>query len=100
MAVYSKPERETSIIFDDEERVAHIYTAIQTYIRKLDKLCAEHPETYKRVWSEWDADQQKITAARYECKSKYIRFGRPPTQAAIERGRRIHQMKPGNATEE
>lgn len=45
----TRAERETVIRFDAEERIAHIYTADPVYIRRLDKLCEEDPETYKCV---------------------------------------------------
>lgn len=75
---YSRAERETTIVYDEEERIAHIYTASQITIRRLDKLCAEHPEVYRRTRTE--TEDQKITAARYECPSKYIRFGKPASE--------------------
>ena len=44
-----RAEMETTIVWDDEEKVAHIYTAIPTTIRKLDKLCAAHADQYKCI---------------------------------------------------
>ena len=75
---YSRAERETTIVYDEEERIAHIYTASQISIRRLEKLCAEHPNVYRRTWTE--TEDQKITAARYKCPSKYIRFGKPASE--------------------
>lgn len=75
---YSRSERETTIVYDEEERIAHIYTASQISIRRLEKLCTENPEVYRRTWTE--TEDQKITAARYECPSKYIRFGKPASE--------------------
>ena len=75
---YSRAERETAIVYDEEERIAHIYTASQISIRRLEKLCADHPEVYRRMWTE--TEERKITAAKYECPSKYIRFGKPASE--------------------
>lgn len=87
---YSRQEMETTIVFDDEEKLAHIYTASPVSMRKLDKLCHDHPGTYKRVWIECQVDG-KVTAARYEAPSKYIRFGKPPSEAQREAARRTAQ---------
>lgn len=80
---YTRAERETSIVYDEEERIARIYTASQISIRRLDKLCAEHPKVYRRTWTETEEDQ-KVTAARYEVPSKYIRFAKPVSESRRE----------------
>mgnify|MGYP006874875948 CR=1 FL=1 len=53
---YSRMEHETSIVWDDEEKVARIYTASPVSMRKLDKLCEDYPAEYRKVWEEKDAD--------------------------------------------
>ena len=45
----TRAERETVIRFDAEERIAHIYTADPVYMRRLDKLTEEDPNTYRCV---------------------------------------------------
>ena len=45
----SRQEQEVIITWDAEEKVARIYAADPVYIRKLDKLCEEFPETYKCI---------------------------------------------------
>ena len=40
-------ERETIITFNAAEDTAEVYTADPVYIRKLDKLCEQFPDTYK-----------------------------------------------------
>ena len=47
---YSRMEQETSIVWDEEEQIAHIYAASPVTMRKLDKLVAEFPDVYKCVW--------------------------------------------------
>ena len=91
---YSRAERETTIVYDEEERIAHIYTASQISIRRLEKLCAEHPDVYRRTWTE--TEEQKITAARYECPSKYIRFGKPASEQKKAQGVRMYERRMEN----
>lgn len=43
----TKAERETHVWWDEENEIAHVYTASPKVIRKLDKLCVENPDTYK-----------------------------------------------------
>ena len=43
----SRYEQETHISFNAEDNTAEICTADPTIIRKLEKLCAEHPDHYK-----------------------------------------------------
>lgn len=45
----TRAEREVTIRFDAEERIAHIYASDPVYIRRLDKLCEEDPKTYRCV---------------------------------------------------
>lgn len=88
---YSRMEQETSIVWDDEEKVARIYTASPVSMRKLDRLCEGFPEEYRRVWEERDAEG-RVTAAKYETGCKRIRFAKPASEARIEQGRLIAAM--------
>lgn len=96
---YSRAEQETTIVWDEEEKAAKIYTASHVTMRKLDKLCAEFPAHYHRTWIEDDKDG-RITAARYITHCKLIRFGKPrevseeQREAARERFARIHAEQP------
>lgn len=80
---YSRAEQETSIVWDEEEKVAHVYTASPITMRKLDKLCAEHPGLYKCLYTEAGG-----SAKKYSVPSRYLRFAKPPSAAAIEAARR------------
>ena len=89
---YSKAEQETTIVWDEEERIAKVYTASPVTMRKLDKLCAACPSEYRRTWVEQNGD--KVTAARYEVGNcKLVRFCKPvmlteeQKDAARERGK-------------
>lgn len=85
---YTRQEQETSIVWDDEGKVARIYAASPVTMRKLDKLCAEFPTEYRRVWTETDK-HGNVTAARYETACKRIRFAKPASEAQKERGRAV-----------
>ena len=80
---YSKQEQETTITWDEQERIAHIYSSSPITIRKLDKLVVQFPDTYSCVWSE-----PGDTAKKYKVQPKYIRFGKPASEARIEASRR------------
>ena len=79
---YSRSEQETSIVWDEEGKVARIYTSSPVTMRKLDKLCAAHPGEYKRLWEEKTGE--RITAAKYTVPSKRIRFGKPISEERRE----------------
>lgn len=85
---YSRMEQETSIVWDEEEKVARIYTASPVSMRKLDKLCEDYPAEYQRVWVETDPDG-RVTAARYQTVCKMVRFKKPASEAMKARGRLI-----------
>lgn len=76
-------EREVIIRWSMADKQASIYADNPTLCRKLDKLCAEHPEAY-RCTMEADA----FSAKRYEVQVPLIRFGKPASEARREAGRR------------
>lgn len=88
---YMRCEQETSIVWDEEEKVARIYTCSPVSMRKLDKLCQDYPAEYRKVWEEKDPDG-RVTAARYQTGCKRVKFARPASEARVEQGRRIAQM--------
>jgi hypothetical protein len=56
-------------------------------MRKLDNLAAQFPDVYLRTWTEETGG--KVTAAKYEVNARYIRFGKPATEAQIARGKML-----------
>jgi hypothetical protein len=96
---YMRCEQETSIVWDEEEKVARIYTASPVSMRKLDKLCEDYPAEYRKVWEEKDVEG-RVTAARYQTGCKRVKFARPASEARIEQGRRIAQMAAERRREE
>ena len=85
---YSRMEQETSIVWDEEEKVARIYTASPVSMRKLDRLCEQYPEEYLKVWEEKDADG-RVTAAKYRTGCKRVKFSKPASEAMKAHGRLI-----------
>lgn len=85
------PERETTVRWDAEERIAHIYTADPVYMRKLDKLVEQFPDVYKPVMR----DQY---GAKYTVPIKYVSFRKPASEAMREAGRRNSPFSSINAT--
>ena len=82
---YSRAEQETSIVWDEEKKVANVYTASPVTMRKLDKLCEQYPGEYRRTWVEKAGE--RITAAKYEAPSKRIKFTKPASEAKINAAR-------------
>ena len=82
---YSRQEQETSIVWDDEQKTANVYTASPITMRKLEKLAVQFPDVYRRTWTEETGGN--VTAARYEMDARYIRFGRPASAAQVEASR-------------
>ena len=85
---YTRAEQETSIVWDDEEKVARIYASSTVSLRKLERLCEQFPEEYRKVWEERDADGV-LTAAKYQTGCRMVKFGKPASEARKELGRRI-----------
>lgn len=88
---YSRIEQETSIVWNEEDKVAVIYTASPVSMRKLDKLCEEFPEEYHKLWEEEDADG-RVTAAKYQTGCKRVKFTKPASEAMKAHGRLIAGM--------
>ena len=88
---YSRCEQETSIVWDEGTKTAIIYTASPVSMRKLDRLCERFPHEYHRIWQELDGSD-RVTAAKYITNCRYVRFGKPASEARKEAGRRIAAM--------
>ena len=86
---FTRSEQETHISWDEELKVASIYTASTVTMRRLDNLCEKFPNVYKCVWVD---PNENYPAKKYEVQAKYIRFGKPPSEAKVEAGKRIAQM--------
>lgn len=78
----TRAERETTIRWDALDRIASIDSADPVTIRKLDKLVAQYPDTYRCIRVD-----DVYHAKRYEVPAKYIRFGKPASDAQRAHGR-------------
>lgn len=79
---YSRMEMETTITWDDEEKLARVYTASPITMRKLDKLCSEFPGQFRCVWQESGG-----TAKKYEMSCSLVKFKKPASEARIQAAR-------------
>jgi hypothetical protein len=79
---YMRIEQETTINYNAEESRAEIYTAEPVTMRKLKKLSEEFPDVYF-------CKESKEFQAKYTVPKKYIRFGKPASEARKEVGRRL-----------
>ena len=78
-------ERETIIIFNAAEDIAEIYTADPVYIRKLDKLCEQFPDTYKFM-KELSVKRCKESKT-YSMPKRLVKFRSPITREISEEQR-------------
>lgn len=78
-------ERETIINFNAAEDTAEIYTADPVYIRKLDNLCEQFPDTYKFM-AELSAKRCKESKT-YSMQKRLVKF-RPPVTREISEEQR------------
>ncbi len=81
--MYSRYEQETSILWNEEDKTANVYTASPVTMRKLDKMCERFPDDYKCVWVDSDGGAKKYTIA-----PKLVSFRAPTSEAKREAARR------------
>lgn len=81
---YKRIEQETTVVWNEAEKMAMIYSASPSVMRKLDALVAQYPGVYQRIWVENGG-----TAAKYTVDSKFVRFCKPASEAQREAGRRL-----------
>lgn len=78
----SRYEMETHITWNAEEKIATVYTCDPTTIRKLDKLVEQCPGVYSCIW-----EGENPTAKKYTVPARYVRFGKPISEAQAAAGR-------------
>ena len=84
----SKAEMQTHITWDAEQKQATVYTCDPATMRKLDRLVREYPETYRCIW-----EGENPSARKYTFPARYLRFGKPASEATVEAGRRkMHRI--------
>ena len=82
----SRAEMETHITWDAEQKQATLYTCDPVTMRKLDKMVNTCPDVYKCIW-----EGQNPTAKRYTFPARFVRFGKPASEAQITA--RQHNMQ-------
>ena len=65
-------ERETIICFSEDEETATLYTASPVWMRKLDRLSAEHSEFF-REQEDLTLDQQELCALVRKAEPGHVR---------------------------
>ena len=91
----SKLELETGINFNEEEDTAIIYTANYKLKKKLDNLCKEYPDNFKRI--NLVGDTSPIQS--YKISKKYVKINAPiklsdeQRKSRIERGKKLGNFK-------
>lgn len=78
----TREEQETHIMWNAATKTATIDTADPAVIRKLDKLTQEHPEAYRITRTD-----ELYGTKWYEVDARYIRFGKPASEAVREAAR-------------
>lgn len=81
-------ERETVIVFNDEEEFATIYTSQKPMMTKLDKLCKNNSDTYKLV-------REDEVSKTYECPKELIGFRSPREKKELSEEQREELRKRG-----
>jgi hypothetical protein len=91
-------EQEIGIAINAEDKEALItITGYPAYLRKFEKLSNEFPEDY-RLLNEY-TDEGEVYGRRYAVNKRYIRFGKPASEARKENGRKLAEnMRVGNGT--
>lgn len=85
-------EIETTIRWDREERIAHIWTNDSMTMTKLNKKVAAHPDVYK-------VERETKDGVFYSCPANRINFLNPPSEARREIGRKTaEKIKLGKLT--
>lgn len=90
----SREETETHVYWDAQNKVAHLFTCDPVYVRKLDKLCKESPDTYKLERTEQHDD---YVGKFYTFPSKLVSFRSPSTRTMTDEQRAAISERMSNA---
>lgn len=67
-----KYERETVIVFNEEDRFATVETFNTSMRKKLNRLSKEYPDDFRCI-----KEDENIGCSKYEIPKRYIRIGSP-----------------------
>jgi hypothetical protein len=79
-------ERETIISFNDDEKTAEVYTCNYAWMRKMDKLCEEFPETF--VLKRQDAHSKT-----YDIPKKFVAIRKPRILTDEQKQKQAERMR-------
>jgi hypothetical protein len=79
-------EKETTITFNNEEKIAYVYTCNDVWVRRLDGYCKEYPDQYKLY-------RQDEYSKTYTVPKKYIKIGKPSTRKGNADALRRHRER-------
>ena len=74
-------ERETIICFSEDEETATLYTASPVWMRKLDRISAEHSEFFREQENERAVADGRVVSKRYTF---------PKDLLTVRSGRRVY----------
>ena len=84
----SKAEQEMTLTVCRSDDDVHVYASDRVFLRKLDGLCAEFPEVYRKTWTDPQILGDGLPmGAKYTFPRRYLRFGHPASAAQIEAAR-------------
>lgn len=67
-------------------------------MKKLDRLCEQHPDTYKCIWADEHIMADGIPMGkRYSVPKKLVRFGKPTSEARREAARKSFATRVQNS---
>lgn len=86
---FQRNEQEVGISINaDDERARVTVTGYPKYLRQLAALSAKYPDAYKLLHEERDPAGE-VYSRSYSVDKRYIKWGKPASEAQRERGRRL-----------
>ena len=77
-----RDEQELTLTVIRSEKVCDVYASDRTFMSRLDALCVQFPDVYKKTWVDGSImGDGKPMGAKYQFPRDYLRFGKPPTEA-------------------
>lgn len=86
MRPLSRNEQETAINMLAAEKEADIYTSDPVMIRRMDKLCASRPDTFRLV-------REDEIGKTYRCPKKCVRVSAPRVMSEEQRAANAERLR-------
>lgn len=87
MANLSRYERETIILFNEDEKEARVYTCSPALMRKMDELCKNNPE--------FRTEKQDDISRTYVCPKRLVSIRKPPRLSGEQRQKAAERLRGG-----